>query len=278
MILRAPWSVKASALVLLSLVLSAAFAPLLAPYDPNDNNLLGRLVAPFNRSPDGTVHVLGTDHLGRDQLSRVIYGARVSITFAVIGTLFGLVLGTFLGILAGYLGGRVDQAIMFMVDLQMSIPFIVICLVGIAMFGTGLWVLIPLVGLAGWDGYARYARAGALAARDSPYVLASKSIGAPPSYLMRKHVLPNAAAPIIVSATLNITGVILLESSLSFLGIGLQPPNPTWGSMISEGRQYVGTAWWMPVVPGVAIVLTTFSITLFGDWLRDALDPTNHER
>lgn len=275
---KAPVSVKTSVLILVIVVISAVFAPIIAPFDPADNDLLGRLVAPTHDTPNGRMHLLGTDNLGRDILSRIIYGARISITFAVLGTVVGLVFGTVLGIFAGYVRGRAEQTIMFLVDLQQSIPFIVICLIGIAIFGTGLNVLIPLVGLAGWDGYARYARAGALSARNSQYVLASRSIGASPGYVMRKHVLPNTAGPIIVVATLNVTGVILLESSLSFLGIGVQPPSATWGGMISDGRQYFGTAWWIAVCPGLAMILTTLSITLFGDWLRDVLDPTIRHR
>jgi peptide/nickel transport system permease protein len=275
---RSPWAIRISLVILTLLVIGALFAPLVAPYDPDRQDLIGRLLPPLASTPDGDRHLLGTDHLGRDVLSRVIYGARISMMFALLGTVIGLVLGTVLGIMAGFAGGRTDQGIMFLVDLQQSIPFIVFCLMGIAIFGTGLTVLIPLIGLAGWDGYARYARGGSMAARNSLFVLASRSTGAPERHIAWKHVLPNAAAPIIVVATLNITGVIILESSLSFLGIGVQPPTASWGNMISEGRQYLGTAWWMAISPGLAMIVTTLSITLLGDWLRDSLDPTTRQR
>lgn len=270
--------IRISIAILLVIAGSALLAPLIAPYDPDRQDLLGRLLPPLESTAQGNFHLFGTDHLGRDLFSRVIYGARISMMFALLGTLIGLVLGTMLGLVAGFSGGRADQGIMFLVDLQQSIPFIVLCLIGIAMFGTGLAVLIPLVGLAGWDGYARYARGGSLAARNSQYVLASRSSGARERRILWRHVLPNAAAPIIVVATLNVTGVILLEASLSFLGIGVQPPTASWGNMISEGRQYLGTAWWMAVFPGLAMIATTLSVTLLGDWLRDTLDPTTRQR
>jgi peptide/nickel transport system permease protein len=278
MLKRSPWLIRASLAVLVLVIGSALLAPLIVPYDPDRQDLLARLLPPMETSAQGNRYLLGTDHLGRDLLSRVIYGARISMLFALLGTAIGLMLGTLLGLMAGFSGGRADQGIMFFVDLQQSIPFIVICLIGIAMFGTGMVVLIPLVGLAGWDGYARYARGGSMAARNSQYVLASRSTGAPESAILWRHVLPNAAAPIIVVATLNVTGVILLEASLSFLGIGVQPPTASWGNMISEGRQYLGTAWWIAVFPGLAMIATTLSITLLGDWLRDSLDPTTRQR
>jgi len=275
---RAPWSIRLALLALLAVVLMAVFSPIVAPYNPEAQDLLGRLASPGSTSTLSGYHLLGTDALGRDIFSRVIYGARVSITFAVLGTVVGLVIGTLLGLIAGYVGGRIDHAIMFLVDVQQSIPFIVLCLVAIAIFGNSQTVLIPLIGLAGWEGYARYARAGGLAARNSQYVLASQAMGASPAQIVLRHVLPNAVAPIIVVATLNVTGVILLESSLSFLGLGVQPPTPTWGSMISDGRQYLGSAWWMAVMPGAAMIITTLSVTLVGDWIRDMMDPTIRQR
>lgn len=278
-ILRAtPWTIRIALATVVLMLAVAALAPWISPYDPGDQDLLGRLLPPFSTSAGGDYHLLGTDHLGRDVLARVIYGSRISIAFGVLGTIFGLVLGSVLGLVAGFIGNRFDQGIMFLVDVQQSLPFIVLCLIAIAMFGTGLTTLIPLLGFAGWEVYARYARASSLSARTSLYVLASRSIGAPNLHLIRRHILPNVTAPITVVATLNITGIIILESSLSFLGIGVQPPTPSWGNMISEGRQYLGTAWWMAVMPGIAMIATTLSIALLGDWLRDALDPTTRKR
>lgn len=274
----APWSIRFCMLMILGALFVAVFAPWIATHNPEEQDLLTRLAEPGSTSTLTGFHLLGTDHLGRDILSRVIYGSRVSIMFAVIGTVVGLTIGTAAGLTSGYIGGRLDQVMMFLVDTQQSLPFIVLCLIGIAIFGNSLMVLIPLVGLAGWEGYARYARAGAMAARNSQYVLASQALGGSNAHIVRSHVLPNAFAPIVVVATLNITGVILLESSLTFLGIGVQPPTPTWGNMISEGRQYLGSAWWIAVMPGIAMIATTLSITLVGDWIRDALDPRLRKR
>jgi peptide/nickel transport system permease protein len=186
----------------------------------------------------------------------------------------GLIIGTTLGVISGYKGGAIDNAVMFLVDVQQAVPFIVLALAVLAIFGTDLWVLIGTVGLAGWDNFARFSRGMTLSVRESQYVLASQAVGASHARLMIRHILPNVAAPLIVLATLNISGIILLESSLSFLGIGVQPPQPSWGSMIGEGRAYLNTAWWIAVMPGVAIVATTMSVNLVGDWLRDVLDPT----
>lgn len=275
---QAPWSIRVALIFILMALVMAAFSPWIATHNPEAQDLLGRLSGPGSTSSLSGFHLLGTDHLGRDIFSRVVYGSRVSIMFAVIGTVIGLTIGTLLGLLSGYAGGRFDQFMMFIVDTQQSLPFIVLCLIAIAIFGNSLSVLIPLVGLAGWDGYARYARAGAMASRNSQYVLASQTLGASTMHIVRQHVLPNSVAPIVVVATLNITGVILLESSLSFLGLGVQPPTPTWGNMISEGRQYLGSAWWLSITPGAAMIVTTLSITLVGDWLRDYMDPTMRKR
>lgn len=274
----APWTIRIVFAIVLLMLAIAALAPWISPYDPAHQDLLGRLLPPSTTSASGDYHLLGTDHLGRDVLARVIYGSRISIAFGVLGAVFGLVLGSTLGLIAGFANNRIDQGIMFLVDIQQSLPFIVLCLIAIAMFGTGMSTLIPLLGFAGWEVYARYARAGSLSARTSLYVLASRSLGAPNLHLIRRHIVPNINAPIIVVATLNITGIIILESSLSFLGIGVQPPTPSWGNMISEGRQYLGTAWWMAACPGFAMVATTLSIALLGDWLRDTLDPTTRSR
>lgn len=265
-----PWIIRLSMVVLVVTVFCAIFAPVVAPHDPLKQSLLDRLQAP-TWTGDLT---FGTDKLGRDVLSRVIYGARISLGIAIIGMIIGCVLGTTLGVISGYRGGLVDNIIMFFVDVQQAVPFIVLSLAILAIFGTSLKVLIAVVGLNGWETFARFARGMTLSARQSQYVLASQSIGASQTRLILRHVLPNVAAPLIVLATLNITGIILLESSLSFLGIGVQPPNPSWGSMIGEGREYLNTAWWIGVIPGAAMVLVTTSVNLVGDWLRDVMDPT----
>lgn len=265
-----PLLIKVSVVILVLSLLTAILAPLIAPHDPLKQSLLDRLASP-DLSSD---FVLGTDQLGRDILSRVIYGARLSLGIGVLGMLIGLVIGTTLGIVAGYRGGPVDQVIMFLVDVQQAVPFIVLSLAVLAIFGTDLRVLIAVVGLHGWETFARFARGMTLSTRKSQFVEASQAIGASQSRLIVRHILPNVAAPLIVLATLNITGIILLESSLSFLGIGIQPPRPSWGSMIGEGREYLNSAWWIAVMPGIVMVIVTTSINLVGDWLRDILDPT----
>lgn len=265
-----PYLVRVSMVVLIASILIAILAPLIAPHDPLKQSLLDRL-----QDPSWTGEFpLGTDQLGRDVLSRVIYGARVSLGIAVIGMLIGLIIGTSLGVFSGFRGGAVDNVIMFLVDVQQAVPFIVLSLAVLAIFGTDLKVLIAVVGFRGWETFARFARGMTLSARQSQYVLASQAIGASQTRLIVRHVLPNVAAPLIVLATLNITGIILLESSLSFLGIGVQPPQPSWGNMIGEGREYLNSAWWIGVMPGVVMVVVTTSVNLVGDWLRDVLDPT----
>jgi peptide/nickel transport system permease protein len=267
-----PLLIKLCLFVILAMVAIALLAPVLAPDDPAHQELRSRL-----GSPTGA-HWLGNDQLGRDVFSRTLYGARISIGVAAFGTVAGAVLGSFFGMLAGYQRGRVDSAIMFLVDAQQALPFIIVALVAIAIFGASIPTLLALVSLAGWEVYARFARASTLVVRESQYVLASRCIGTSETRILLRHVLPNIVSPLIVIATLNITSLILLESSLSFLGVGVQPPTPSWGGMISEGRQYLNTAWWIVVGPAAAMVLLTLSISLAGDWLRDVLDPTSRRR
>lgn len=252
----------------------ALTAPLLAPHDPAQQTLLARLQPPLGFNGGSTEHLLGTDQLGRDIFSRAIHGARVSLSIGVLGMLIGAVIGTTVGMISGFRRGLVDEMLMFLVDAQLALPVLVMALIAIAIFGTNLAVLIAVVGLAGWEGYARLTRGMVLSAREQQYVLAAQASGATRLRVMLRHILPNISAPLIVLATFQLTAIVLLEASLSFLGIGVQPPTPSWGSMIGEGREYLNTAWWIAVVPGVAIVLTTMTISLIGDWLRDVLDPT----
>lgn len=271
-IASAPLLIKGCLLVILLMVAVALLAPLLAPNDPAHQDLRARLGAPSGE------HWLGNDQLGRDVLSRTLYGTRISIGVAAFGTVVGAMVGSLLGMLSGYLRGRVDTTIMFLVDAQQALPFIIVALVAIAIFGASIPTLLALVSIAGWEVYARFARASTLVVRESQYVLASRCIGTSEARILVRHVLPNILSPLIVIATLNITSLILLESSLSFLGVGVQPPTPSWGGMISEGRQYLNIAWWIVVGPAAAMVLLTLSISLAGDWLRDVLDPTSRRR
>jgi peptide/nickel transport system permease protein len=255
-------------------MLCALFADWLAPHDPVTNNSRFRLAAPLGMANAQPGFLLGTDALGRDLLSRLIYGARVSLTIGFIGTVVGLLAGSLSGLVAGFLGGWLDEVIMFVADALIALPFLVIALTVIAIFGSNLGVLMILAGFSGWAGYARLARGQVLSASQQQYVLAARSIGATPLRLMVRHILPNIAAPLVVMATLGMTSIILLESSLSFLGLGIQPPTPAWGAMLGEGRDYLHTAWWLGVLPGSAIMLLTMAISQIGDWLRDLLDPT----
>lgn len=268
----APVLIKGCLVIVLAMVAIAIFAPMLAPHDPAHQDLRGRLASPSSE------HWLGNDQLGRDVLSRTLYGTRISIGVAVFGTIAGMVIGSLLGMLSGYLRGHFDNTVMFLVDAQQALPFIIVALVAIAIFGANIPTLLALVSVAGWEVYARFARASTLVVRESQYVLASRCIGTSELRILIRHVLPNILSPLIVIATLNITALILLESSLSFLGVGVQPPTPSWGGMISEGRQYLNTAWWIVVGPAAAMVVLTLSISLAGDWLRDVLDPTTRRR
>ena len=273
-----PLSIWLSLFVVGFFVICALFADWLAPHDPIANNLRVRLASPVWMADAQPGFWLGTDALGRDLLSRLIYGARVSLMIGITGTVLGLLLGSASGIVAGFVGGWLDEAMMFLADAFIALPFLVIALTVIAIFGSNLTVLMVLAGFSGWAGYTRLARGQVLSASQQQYVLAARSIGATPLRLMVRHLLPNIAAPLVVMATLGMTSIILLESSLSFLGLGIQPPTPAWGSMLGEGRDYLHTTWWLGVFPGLAIMLLTMAISQIGDWLRDLLDPTMHSR
>ena len=265
--------VWACLVMLTLLVICGVFAGLIAPHDPAQNDLRARLQPPAFSEGGSTVHLLGTDQLGRDLLSRLIYGARVSLAIGFLGMLFGAAFGSLCGLVSGFTRGIVDEAFMFLVDAWVALPFLIVALSLVAMLGSSLTVLILLAALAGWASYTRVTRGLALAAREQQYVVAARAAGAGPGRLLLRHILPNIAAPLIVLATMELTGIILLEASLSFLGFGIQPPTPAWGYMVSEGRQYLHTAWWVGVFPGVAIMLLTIAVSLSGDWLRDVLDP-----
>lgn len=256
------------------IVVSAMLANVIAPSDPSRNDLLNRLAPPVFQEGGTYAHLLGTDQLGRDILSRLMYGARVSLTIAVIGTLLGAALGAFCGLLAGFRRGVLDDLMMLIVDAYIALPFIIIALSVVAVLGSSFIVITFLAILSGFAGYTRVSRGLALQITQQQYILAAKSIGVPPLRMLVRHALPNIAAPLIVLTTMEMSSIILLEASLSFLGFGLQPPTPAWGLMVNEGREYLHTSWWVGVLPGAAIMLVAISISLIGDWLRDVLDPT----
>jgi len=270
--LGAPASIKLCVSVIAVLALAAIFAPYVAPYDPDKTSILARNAPPFWVTGGKAGYLLGTDQLGRDVLSRCIYALRVSVGIAMVGVIFGSVIGVSLGVLSGVLRGWTDRIIMMVVDFQLSIPFLLIVLIGIAIFGTDIPVLIALVGVAYWETYARLSRGQVLSVRDNAFVEAAVAMGATNWRIALRHILPNIASPIIVLLTLNFPTVLLLESSLSFLGIGVQPPTASLGRMVGDGRNYMMSAWWLVISPAAFIVLVTLCVQLVGDWLRDVID------
>lgn len=262
-------------LVMLLLVIAfAMFGNFLTDFSYDRSSLLQR-----NKPPvflGGTwEHVLGTDRLGRDMLARLVYGTRVSIGLAFIGTIIGLVLGTLLGLLAARSRGLVDGLVLALVDLQAAIPFMIIALATLAIFGSSVTLFVAILGVYGWESYARLVRNNALSVHTLPYVDAARVTGVSPSTIDRRHILPGVANVIIVQATLNFPQTILLESGLSFLGLGIQSPMTSLGQLLGDGRDSLSRAWWLAVMPGSLIFLTTLSISLLGDTFRDQLDPTS---
>ena len=251
----------------------AVLAPWIAPQDFATQNLARRLRPPVFWGGDWT-YPLGTDNLGRDILSRLIYGIRTSIAVAIAGTLIGAVLGTLLGYVAARLRGWIDEIIMMMVDVQAALPAFFIAIACIALLGTEIWIFVVLVSLEGWERYTKLVRGLILSQQGAGYLRAVEALGASRSRLDLRHILPNIAAPLIVQMSITFPWVILLESTLSFLGLGIQPPGTSLGQMLGAGRNYLLQAWWIAVLPGTLIFLTTLSMSLFGDWLRDKLDPT----
>ena len=271
---RVRWPLAAAGAFVGLLAVTAAVAPWLAPHNPERGSLRARLAAPTLEAADGKAHLLGTDHLGRDILSRTIFGTRVSLIvgFAAVG-LGGLV-GSALGLLAGFRGGWVDEAIMTVADAQLAFPFILLAIGIIAVLGPSFPNLIIVVGLSGWVTYARVLRSQVLSLRRREFIDAILGLGGSVPRILLRHVLPNVASTLMVIATLELARAIVLEATLSFLGLGIQPPTPSWGGMIHEGREYLDTAWWISVCPGVLLMLTSLVVSRTGDWLRDVLDPT----
>lgn len=260
-------------LILVLLVICGVFAPLVAPHDPIESDLRARRTPPVWAEGGSSKYILGTDQQGRDLLSRVIYGARISLIVAL--TVLGLagVGGVTLGLIAGYFGRWVDEAIMRVMDLQLAIPFILIALVVVIVVGQSFTVIIGLLAINAWSGYARLVRAETLQLKTMDYVALAKVSGASTFRILYRHILPGVINTVLVVATLQVGGLILAESILSFLGAGIPPPTPAWGLMVSDGRTYLSSAWWIAFFPGVAIFLTVFAFNFLGDWLRDRLDP-----
>ena len=254
-------------LVVAALVLLAVLAPFLAPRDPHKVDTKRILVSP-SRS-----HWLGTDQLGRDVLSRVLYGSRVSLAVGFVSVGIAALIGVFLGAAAGYHGGAVDNVIMRLVDLMLVFPRFFLLLAVLALLKPSIWTIMAIIGMTGWMGVARLVRAEFLTLREREFVIWSESIGAGAVRVVFRHILPNAMAPVLVAMTLGIPAAILTESGLSFLGLGVQPPHATWGNILNDGKDVLEIAWWMTLYPGLAILVTVLSYNLVGEGIRDALDP-----
>jgi peptide/nickel transport system permease protein len=268
-----PWGVRLGAGFLVALLLLALAADVLAPRHYSAQDLLNRLQAPHWLGGTGETW-LGTDELGRDLLSRLLYGARFSILVATAGTVLGAVLGITLGLLAAHWRGWFDEFMMALVDVQASLPFVLVALAALAFFGNSLWLLIGVLALNGWEGWARLVRGLVMSARNEGYAVAVQGLGATAPRIYLRHILPNIAGVLIVQLTLNFPQTVLLETSLSFLGLGIQPPLTSLGQMLGAGRAHLLSAWWIAVLPGLLIVSTTLAVSLLGDWLRDRLDPS----
>ena len=261
-------------LIILVLLFSAIFAQNLTSHDPERaGSLDDNEIAPMWQSTGSSKFILGTDHLGRDVLARIIYGTRISLLVGVVVLVLSGAMGTIIGIMSGYFGGNVDEALMRLVDITLAVPFILVALVVAVILGNSLNIVVVLLVMFFWTGFARQIRAETLQLKTTDYVAFARSSGASNVRIMYKHILPGVFSTFLVIATLTVGTVILTESILTFLGVGVPGPTPTWGAMISDGRNYLTTGWWMAFFPGIAILLTVLAFNFLGDWLRDELDP-----
>ncbi len=257
----------AGGVVVLFLCIIAIFAPFLSPYNPEE------IDRHYILSPPDTGHLLGTDDLGRDVLSRMLYGARISLFVGFVAVGISTVIGIIIGSVAGYYGGILDRINMRFVDIMLSIPTFFLILSVIAFIGPSIWNIILIIAFTSWMGVARLVRAEFLSLKNREFILAAISLGASDTRIIIRHMLPNSLAPVIVSAVFGVAGAVLLETSLSFLGIGVQPPTPSWGNILTIGKDNIEIAWWLSVFPGLAILITVLGYNLLGEGLRDALDP-----
>jgi len=269
---RLRWGVAAAAMLLL-IIATAVFAPLIAPYDPLAVDIRHRLSPPAWMEHGTAEHLLGTDQVGRDLLARMIYGGRVSLVVGIASVIISATIGVLLGLGAGYFGSNTDWTIMTVINVMLTFPFVLLALAVIAVLGPSLPNMIFVLGVAGWPIYARVVRAETLALREREFVTAGRALGMSHLRIIFRQIAPNLVSTIVVIATLQVAQVIILESFLSFLGLGVQPPTPAWGNMLGEGRVYMLNSWWIATFPGLAIFLTTLVINLMGNALRDWLDP-----
>jgi ABC-type dipeptide/oligopeptide/nickel transport system permease subunit len=273
---RSPKGMTGAVLVSLA-ILAALSAPVVAPYSPTKQTVRAKFAKPTLIDHESD-YILGGDNLGRDIFSRILYGSRASLAIGFLVTLAAAIFGSIAGAIAGYRGGIFDTIIMRLVDLQLSIPFILLAMIVLAIMGPGFWSVFVALSVALWVNYARLVRGETLRIREMEYVVAARTIGVNERRILMTHILPNVIQSILVLATLDIAFVIIFEASLTFLGLGIQPPTPTWGFMLSEGRNYLQESPWMSIFPGLAIILTVVGINLFGDWLRDTFDPSLRNR
>jgi len=272
-LLKNPGALLGAVLVLLTVV-CAVGAPWIAPYDPEKINLMARLAPPSWIKSSSQVHyLLGGDQVGRDLLTRIIYGARISLMVGIFGVIISAVLGVFLGLIAGFFGGWLDDIIMRIADVQLAFPFILFAIIVMSVLGGGIFKIILILGLTYWVGFARVVRGEVMMIKEIEYIQAARAIGSSNFKIIRKHILPNVFSSIMVLATLYIAEFILLEAALTFLGLGVDPSIPSWGGMLADSRSYINTAWWTATFPGIAIMLTVLGFNLLGDWLRDEFDP-----
>lgn len=264
--------------IVFAVVFIAIFANILAPHNPAANNLGDMLKPPAWLDGGSTTYLLGTDNLGRDILSRIIYGTRVSLLVGIFSVILAGIIGILVGIFAGYYGGVIDNILMRIVDSFLAIPSILFILVVLAVFEPSIMVLIVVIGFTNWVTYARVVRGEVLSIKEREFVRASRSIGTKNATIMLKHIFPNIISSFIVISTLSVATTIILEASLSFLGLGIQPPTVSWGGMLTDGRNYLATNWWLATFPGIAITITALGIIFLGDWLRDVLDPRTQGR
>lgn len=260
-------------IIVLAVSLMAIFAPLLAAYDPAKTDVINRLLPPFWIDGGKMDYPLGTDNLGRDVLSRIIYGSRISLLVGISAVILAGIIGMFFGLIAGFYGKVWDFIIMRTVDSFLAIPNILFMLIILAVLGPSLTTLILVLGGTSWVVYARMVRSETLSVKERDFVRSARAIGAKDFRIITKYILPNVISSFIVIATLNVATTIILEASLSFLGLGIQSPDVSWGLMLSDGRQYIATSWWVATFPGVAITVTVLGVIFLGDWLRDILDP-----
>jgi len=267
------WTFFVPAAVLLLMVIMAIFADVIAPYPYDQIAMVDRLMPPFFVEGGSTTHILGTDLIGRDILSRVIYGAQISLSVALLVIAITASIGTVLGIVAGYIGGRTDAFLMRVTDTSLAFPAILIALLLAATIGPGYWTVVIAIALLGWAPFARLIRGEALKLREADFVAQARIIGTSPLRIMVRHIFPNIVNPLIIMVTLSVGIVILTEAILSYLGAGIPPPAASWGNMVNDGRNLIDVAWWISTFPGIAIGLVVLACNFLGDWLRDEMDP-----